>query len=131
MTRAEGMTLRGSGATPKLIVSTRDPSPSPRISSYHIFMDRLSSIEAASHIIHDEWMKRNPKAEWNAALHVPYEYLPEEEKEKDRAHVHLVREDGEIRFRDTHAFLKSEGGDLKRALKSSCIIHSPSHQGHF
>ena len=61
-------------------------------------MDR-SSIEAASCRIHDEWMKRNPKADWNAALHVPYEDLPEEEKEKDRVHVHLVRE---IRCSDVH-----------------------------
>ena len=45
--------------------------------------------DAASHV-HDEWMKRNPKADWNAAQHVPYEKLPDAEKEKDRAHIRTV-----------------------------------------
>ena len=45
--------------------------------------------DAASHV-HDEWMKRNPKADWNAAQHVPYEKLPDAEKEKDRVHIRTV-----------------------------------------
>lgn len=45
--------------------------------------------DAASHV-HDEWMKRNPKADWNAAQHVPYEKLPDGEKEKDRVHVRTI-----------------------------------------
>jgi hypothetical protein len=45
--------------------------------------------DAASHV-HDEWMKRNPKADWNAAQHVPYGELPEAEKEKDRVHIRTV-----------------------------------------
>lgn len=44
-------------------------------------------MEQASAFVHDEWMKRNPKADWNAAQHVPYAQLPENEKEKDRVHV--------------------------------------------
>ena len=46
-------------------------------------------VEAAAHRIHEEWMRRNPKQDWNAAQHVPYAQLPEEEKEKDRAHVRI------------------------------------------
>ena len=46
-----------------------------------------NGIEAMSSRVHDEWMKRNPKAEWNAAQHVPYEQLPEAEKSKDREHI--------------------------------------------
>ena len=44
----------------------------------------VSYIDIAAEHIHNEWMKRNPKAEWNAAQHVPYRDLPEKEKEKDR-----------------------------------------------
>lgn len=50
----------------------------------------IENIELASAHVHDEWMKRNPKADWNASQHVPYEDLPEEEKEKDRAHVRMI-----------------------------------------
>ena len=46
--------------------------------------------EAAAKYIHDEWMRRNPKGEWNAAQHVPYEDLSETEKEKDRVHVRTM-----------------------------------------
>lgn len=44
-------------------------------------------MEAAAKFIHDKWMKRNPKADYNAAQHVDYEQLPEPEKQKDRDHV--------------------------------------------
>lgn len=44
-------------------------------------------MEKASEHVHNEWMKRNPKADWNASQHVPYSELPETEKEKDRVHV--------------------------------------------
>ena len=43
-----------------------------------------NDIEKAAEYVHIEWMKRNPKADYNAAQHVPYDDLPEEEKEKDR-----------------------------------------------
>lgn len=46
-----------------------------------------NNIEAASEHVHNEWMKRNPKADYNAAQHVPYSELPEAEKAKDREHV--------------------------------------------
>jgi hypothetical protein len=35
-------------------------------------------------------MKRNPKADYNAAQHVAYDQLPEVEKEKDRVHVRTM-----------------------------------------
>jgi hypothetical protein len=47
-------------------------------------------IEKAAEYIHNEWMKRNPKGDWNAAQHVPYDQLPEDEKEKDRVHVRTM-----------------------------------------
>jgi len=47
-------------------------------------------IEKAAEHIHIEWMKRNPKADYNASQHVPYEELPEDEKEKDRVHVRTM-----------------------------------------
>jgi CO/xanthine dehydrogenase Mo-binding subunit len=49
-------------------------------------------IEKAAEYIHIEWMKRNPKADYNAAQHVPYDQLPEDEKEKDRVHVRTMME---------------------------------------
>ena len=48
-------------------------------------------VEKAAEYIHDEWMKRNPKADYTTAQHVPYLQLPDDEKEKDRAHVHTMR----------------------------------------
>ncbi len=47
-------------------------------------------LEEASASVHEEWMKRNPKADWNAAQHVPYSELSEPEKQKDRDHVVLA-----------------------------------------
>jgi hypothetical protein len=49
-----------------------------------------NDIEKAAEYIHIEWMKRNPKADYNAAQHVPYDELPEDEKEKDRVHVRTM-----------------------------------------
>jgi hypothetical protein len=46
-----------------------------------------NNMEGAAEHVHNEWMKRNPKADWNASQHVPYSDLPEPEKEKDRVHV--------------------------------------------
>lgn len=51
-----------------------------------------NNTEAASEHIHNEWMKRNPKADHNAAQHVPYSDLPEHEKQKDRDHVNTMRQ---------------------------------------
>ena len=46
--------------------------------------------EKAAEHVHNEWMKRNPKAEYNASQHKPYKDLPEDEKEKDRVHVRAI-----------------------------------------
>jgi hypothetical protein len=48
--------------------------------------------EAAAEYIHSEWMKRNQKGDWNAAQHVPYDQLSDQEKEKDRAHVRTMKQ---------------------------------------
>ena len=47
-------------------------------------------MEKAAEYVHNEWMKRNPKADYNAAQHVPYDNLPQDEKEKDRVHVRTM-----------------------------------------
>ena len=47
-------------------------------------------MEKAAEYVHSEWMKRNPRADYNAAQHVPYDALPEDEKEKDRVHVRTM-----------------------------------------
>ena len=47
-------------------------------------------MEKAAEYIHIQWMKRNPKADYNAAQHVTYDELPEDEKEKDRVHVRTM-----------------------------------------
>jgi hypothetical protein len=47
-------------------------------------------IEKAAEHVHKEWMKRNPKADYNADQHKPYADLPEDEKEKDRVHVRTM-----------------------------------------
>jgi len=49
-----------------------------------------NDIEKAAEYVHIEWMKRNPKADYNSAQHVPYDDLPEDEKEKDRVHVRTM-----------------------------------------
>lgn len=46
-----------------------------------------SELESLSDMVHQAWMKRNPKADYNAAQHVPYASLPESEKQKDRDHI--------------------------------------------
>jgi hypothetical protein len=48
--------------------------------------------EGAADFIHQEWMKRNPKGDWNAAQHVSYNVLPEDEKEKDRVHYRKMKQ---------------------------------------
>ena len=48
-------------------------------------------MEKAAEHIHNEWMKRNPKAEHNADQHKPYSELPDSEKEKDRVHVRTMQ----------------------------------------
>jgi len=47
--------------------------------------------EKAAEHVHNEWMKRNPKADWNAHQHVPYSDLSHEEKEKDREHIRTIK----------------------------------------
>ena len=49
-----------------------------------------NDIEKAAEYVHIKWMKRNPKADYNAAQHVPYDELSEDEKEKDRVHVRTM-----------------------------------------
>jgi hypothetical protein len=47
-------------------------------------------MEKAAEHVHNEWMKRNPKSDYNASQHKPYKDLPDDEKEKDRVHVRTM-----------------------------------------
>lgn len=58
--------------------------------AYEAVVKFPDDIEKAAEYIHVEWMRRNPKGDWNAAQHVPYDQLPEDEKEKDRVHVRTM-----------------------------------------
>jgi len=42
--------------------------------------------------IHEAWMERTEKGDWNAAQFVPYAQLPREEQEKDLDHVRVSME---------------------------------------
>ena len=46
-----------------------------------------SGLERLAADVHEAWMQRNPRADYNAAQHVPYASLPEAEKQKDRDQV--------------------------------------------
>ena len=50
-----------------------------------------NDMESAADHVHKEWIKRNPKTDYNAHLHVPYSKLPEVEKQKDRDHVDTMK----------------------------------------
>lgn len=52
--------------------------------------DWCDQDEAACAVVHDEWVKRNAWAPDN--LKVPYADLPEDEKEKDRDHVRIMKQ---------------------------------------
>jgi len=54
------------------------------LAAYDAVVAHSDNIEQAAEYIHNEWMKRNPKQDWNASQHVPYLRLAEDEKEKDR-----------------------------------------------
>jgi len=49
-------------------------------------------VQRAASDIHDAWMERNPKADYNAHQHVPYHALSRDEQEKDIAHLRTVAE---------------------------------------
>ena len=44
-------------------------------------------LDNAAEEIHNAWMERNPKNDYNKHLHTPYRNLPEKEKQKDREHL--------------------------------------------
>ena len=47
-------------------------------------------IEMVASEIHEEWKDRNPKASYNQELHVPYNMLSQEEKNKNIEQVNLI-----------------------------------------
>ncbi len=85
-------------------------------------------MEIAAEHIHNEWMKRNPKQDYNAAQHVPYQDLPEDEKQKDRVQVQQIS--GIIATHSAKNALESLGlGDdevTKRYIAQSAQTKTPS-----
>jgi hypothetical protein len=82
-------------------------------------------MERAASDIHAAWMSRNPKQDWNASQHVPYEELPEHEKEKDREHVRLVQRS----LKDPqHAYDESNHHEIADLIGS--ILHEKWREGH-
>jgi len=53
---------------------------------------RSSPTDRAASDVHDAWMTRNPKEDYNAHQHVPYENLSPEEQEKDKEHISIIHE---------------------------------------
>lgn len=47
--------------------------------------------EKAAEHIHKKWMERNPRKDWNAEQHVPFNQLTKKEADKDRLHVSIMR----------------------------------------
>jgi hypothetical protein len=63
----------------------------PRTQNKTFLREDVGIEDAASHV-HDAWMSRRSEGEKQSQAHlmVPYEKLPEEEKEKDREHIRIV-----------------------------------------
>lgn len=49
-------------------------------------------LEKLGDAIHEAWMARTEKEEYNAKLFVPYSELPRDEQEKDLSHVRVTLE---------------------------------------
>lgn len=47
-------------------------------------------LHKAGEEIHNAWMKRNPKQDYNAHLHIPYKDLSQNEQNKDLEHLYTV-----------------------------------------
>ena len=86
-------------------------------------------MERAASDIHTAWMSRNPRQDWNATLHVPYEELPEHEKEKDREHVRLVT--GVLRTKHPNSQIaQDERNHPMIADQVASILHERWREGH-
>jgi hypothetical protein len=49
------------------------------------------NTEITADFIHSEWMKRNPKQDYNASQHVSYYLLNNTEKQKDRDQINIIK----------------------------------------
>lgn len=86
------------------------------------------NIEDMASDVHNEWMRRNPKADYNAAQHVDYYKLPEEEKQKDREHIDLAFKLREVNPRDPETSLRDHEESLAQMFGS--IQHEAWRKGH-
>ena len=85
-------------------------------------------IEGMASHVHNEWRRRNPKEDYNAAQHVDYSELPEHEKEKDRQHIRLALQLRQDNPREDGTSLKEHEEYL--AQKFGSIQHEAWRSGH-
>ena len=60
------------------------------ISLEEIISLSVEEVEKLGDGVHEAWMQRTEKADWNAEQFVPYSELPRSEQEKDLLHVRMV-----------------------------------------
>ena len=92
------------------------------------FHSETHDIEDMASDVHNEWMRRNPKADYNASQHVDYYELPEEEKQKDREHIDLAFKLREVNPRDPETSLRDHEESLAQQFGS--IQHEAWRKGH-
>lgn len=78
--------------TPKIPEKKPSRNLSAEIHPLHPLQTYPELLHQAGEKIHEEWMKRNTKQDYNAHLHVPYKELPKSEQEKDLEHLYSVCE---------------------------------------
>jgi len=96
--------------------------------SFKEYINEAHDIEDMASGVHDEWMRRNPKADYNAAQHVSYSDLPDQEKEKDREHINLAFKLRQDNPRDPETDVKDH--EERLAQRFGAIQHKAWRKGH-
>jgi len=91
----------------KFLIEQSQSSINPQYGLDYYSRQEVANMNDPVHMaaldIHDAWMERNPKADYNAHQHVHYQALPKDEQEKDIAHLKTVAElHGSIPVPSTH-----------------------------
>ena len=96
--------------------------------SFKEYINEAHDIEDMAAGVHDEWMRRNPKTDYNAAQHVDYSDLKEPEKEKDREHINLALKLRQDNPRDPETDVKDH--EERLAQRFGAIQHQSWRKGH-
>ena len=84
-------------------------------------------LEAAAEQIHKDWMRRTEINDYNKKLHIPYQNLPEDEKEKDRNHLFIICDLLETTPKGN---LTNQEYDLKLANAFGSLAHEDWRNGY-